>query len=162
YLVLFNLLMSVDTWLLKRQIAEYYEAHHQLDVSDVDVGYYTKVQQVARLPYQAIIAVTFVVFPLLSQSTFAGDRDATRRYISVATRYSLVFAMVIAVVMAANPADVTALFYGAASAEKGGNALVFLALGNVAFSLFSIAGTILNAGKFAPLAIITAAIPLAL
>src|SRR5262249_8400089 len=71
YLVLFNLLMSVDTWLLKRQIAEYYEAHHQLDVSDVDVGYYTKVQQVARLPYQAIIAVTFVVFPLLSQSTFA-------------------------------------------------------------------------------------------
>jgi O-antigen/teichoic acid export membrane protein len=185
YLVMFNLLMSVDTWLVKRLTAEYFAAHsnelgaaidrvmpwahgatgYNVDPSvlaDVQVGYYTKVQQLARLPYQAIIAVTFVVFPLLSHSTFAGDREATRRYISVATRYSFVFAMVIAVVMAANPVDVASLVYGTESGSRGGMALALLAIGNVAFSLFSIAGTILNAGKFTGSAIVTAAIPLVL
>jgi stage V sporulation protein B len=185
YLALFNALMFVDTWLVKRLTAEYYAAHagelgaaidrvvpwassasgYHADASvlaDVQVGYYAKVQNLARLPYQAIIAVTFVVFPLLSQSTFAEDRDTTKRYISVTTRYSLVFAMAIAVVMAANPVDIAGLVYGADSAERGGTALAFLAIGNVAFSLFSIAGTILNAGKFHLDAIVTAAITLVL
>ena len=116
YLALFNALMFVDTWLLKRLTTEYFAAHaDQLAgavdrvvpwapqvsgyhptpsvLADVQVGYYAAVQNLARLSYQAIIAATFVVFPLVSRSTFTDDRETTKRYIAVTSRYSLMFAM---------------------------------------------------------------------
>src|SRR5262249_56390733 len=91
YLGLFNALMFVDTWLLKRLTSEWYDGHavalaravdHALPwapkvagfhydpatLADVQVAYYTAVQTLARLSYQAIIAATFVVFPLVSRS----------------------------------------------------------------------------------------------
>ena len=185
YLVLFNALMFIDSILIKRLTTEYYAAHaatlrqalatsvpwatratgYAADPSvlaDVQNGYYAAVQNLARLPYQAIIAATFVVFPLVSRSTFTEDRETTQRYVEVTTRYSLIFAMAIAVVMAANPADILGLVYPPDFAQLGGPALGALALGNVAFSIFAIAGTILNgAGKTMP-AVATAAGTLAL
>jgi stage V sporulation protein B len=69
--------------------------------------------------------------------------------------------MAIAVVMAANPADILGLVYPPDYAH-GGPALTALALGNVAFSIFAVAGTILNgAGRTLP-AVVTAAITLGL
>src|SRR5213078_4377280 len=70
-------------------------------LADVQNAYYAAVQNLARLSYQAIIAATFVVFPLVSRSTFTDDRETTRRYLQVTSRYSLMFAGMIAVVMAA-------------------------------------------------------------
>ena len=185
YLVLFNALMFVDSILIKRLTTEHYAAHREaLDgalaaalpwaagatgyrpdpsvLADVQNGYYAAVQNLARLPYQAIIAATFVVFPLVSRSTFTEDQGTTRRYVQITTRYSLIFAMALAVVMAADPGDVLGLVYAPDYAQLGGPALTALALGNVAFSIFAIAGTILNgAGKTLP-AVITAALTLAL
>jgi len=185
YLALFNALMFVDTWLLKRLATEYYAAHladytaaigHALPwagattgyhadpaaLADVQVGYYAAVQNLARLSYQAIIAATFVVFPLVSRSTFTDDKDTTRRYIEVTVRYSLIFAAAIAVAMAANPTAVLGIVYAPDYAAIGGPALALLALGNVAFSVFAIAGTILNGAGFTLYAQITAGITLAL
>jgi len=185
YLALFNALMFVDTWLLKRLTTEYFASHGKelaaaVDqivpwapkvsgyhatpsiLADVQVGYYAAVQNLARLSYQAIIAATFVVFPLVSRSTFTDDKQTTQRYIAVTTRYSLMFAMAIAVVMAANPVDVLGLVYAPDYAARGGAALALLALGNVAFSLFAIAGTILNGAGMSRVAIGTAALTLVL
>src|SRR5262249_54435903 len=185
YLALFNVLMFVDTWLIKYWTTDYFADHAKelkaaLDsvvpwaphaagyhatpsvLADVQVGYYAAVQNLARLSYQAIIAATFVVFPLVSRSTFADDKDTTRRYVEVTTRYSLMFAMAIAVVMAANPEDVLGLVYAPDYAQIGAPALILLALGNVAFSVFAIAGTILNGAGMTRPAIITAALTLAL
>jgi O-antigen/teichoic acid export membrane protein len=183
YLALFNALMFVDTWLLKRLSTEYFASHRAelaaaIDqvvpwapklsgyhgtpsvLADVQVGYYAVAQNFARLSYQAIIAATFVVFPLVSRSTFTDDRETTRRYIAVTTRYSLMFAMAIAVVMAANPVDILRLVYAPDYAEHGGIALAPLAIGNVAFSLFAIAGTILNGAGMSKVAISIAALTL--
>jgi len=183
YLALFNALMFVDTWLLKRLTTEYFASHGKelaaaVDsivpwapgasgyhptpsiLADVQVGYYAAVQNLARLSYQAIIAATFVVFPLVSRSTFTDDRETTQRYIAVTIRYSLMFAMAIAVVMAANPFDVLAVVYPPDFAEQGGAALTLLALGNVAFSVFAIAGTILNGAGMSRVAIASAALTL--
>lgn len=185
YLALFNALMFVDTWLIKRLTTDYYAAHaadlktavgqvvpwassasgYQTDASvlaDVQVGYYAAVQNLARLPYQAIIAATFVVFPLVSRSTFTDDRETTQRYIAVTMRYSLMFAMAIAVVMAANPREVLGLVYAPHFAERGGAALPMLAIGNVAFSLFAIAGTIFNGAGMSRTAIWVSAVTLVL
>jgi stage V sporulation protein B len=185
YLVLFNALMFIDSILIKRLTTEHYAAqlgtlsaalatavpwaahatgyHPDPSVlADVQNGYYAAVQNLARLPYQAIIAATFVVFPLVSRSTFAEDRDTTRRYVEVTTRYSLMFAMVIAVVMAANPGEVLGLVYAPDYAQAGAPALTALALGNVAFSVFAITGTILNGAGKTMSAVVTAAFTLAL
>ena len=181
YLLLFNGLMFVDTILLKRLVGDHYlakipELRHATPwlvgnlpdtrysslLADAQVGFYAAAQILGRVAYQAIIAATFVVFPLVSRSTFTDDHDTTRRYIQVTARYSVMFAMAIAVVMAANPHDVLQLLYTPAFADRGANALVFLAIGNVAFSMLAIAGTILNgAGKSRP-AVVSAAITLAI
>jgi O-antigen/teichoic acid export membrane protein len=168
YLVLTNALMFVDTILLKRLAAESFTARAgELDaalarvlpwaraatgyhadpstLADVQVAYYAAAQNLARLSYQAIIAAMFVVFPMVSRSTFVSDHDATRRYVEITTRYSLIFAMAIGVVMAGKPLDVLGLVYAPDYAEFGGPALAALALGNVAFCVFMLAGTILNA-----------------
>ncbi len=185
YLLLFNGLMFVDTILLGRLTTEHYAAHadamsaavaHVLPwapgvtgyhaepstLADVQVGYYSAVQNLARVSYQAIIAATFVVFPLVSRSTFTDEKDTTKKYIEVTLRYSLMFAMAIAVVMIAKPADVMGVLYQADFAAVGGPALGVLALGNVAFAMFAIAGTILNGAGQSRAAITSAAITLAL
>ncbi|HEY5938170.1 MAG TPA: hypothetical protein VIU61_26145 [Kofleriaceae bacterium] len=184
YLALFNALMFVDIILIKRFTSIYFE-HHAGDLAaaiqqtvpwtteqpsmtgyfpspsvlaDVQTGYYAAVQNLARLSYQAIIAATFVVFPLVSRSTFTEDKETTRRYVMVTSRYSLMFAMAIAVVMAANPADVLGLIYAPDFVERGALALIPLAIGNVAFSVFAINGTILNgAGQTRPAIMVAAA-----
>jgi len=185
YLALFNILMFVDTWLLKRLSTEYFAAHatdyaasvdkivgwapsvtgfhpEPSGLADVQVGYYAAVQNLARLSYQAIIAATFVVFPLVSRSTFTDDKETTRRYVEVTVRYSLIFATAIGVVLAANPVDVLGVVYAKDYATVGGPALAILALGNVAFSVFAITGTILNGAGFTRPATITAAVTLVL
>jgi stage V sporulation protein B len=187
YLALFNALMFVDTWLLKLSATNYYDAHSaqyatSLDtvlpwardtvgfhmktselssmLADVQVGYYAAVQNLGRLSYQAIIAATFVLFPLVSRSTFTDDQDTTRRYIEVTVRYSLIFASAIAVAMAASPVNVLGIVYAPDYATTGGPALALLALGNIAFSVFAIAGTILNGAGFTRPATVTAGITL--
>jgi stage V sporulation protein B len=171
YLVLLNFIMVADQLLLKRLSAEWFAAHandavaalgaHVPDwliaqlgtidpahAADGQVGYYRAVQTLARLSYQAIIAATFVVFPLVSRSTFQNDRAATASYIQTTVRYSLIFASAIAIVMAANPAQMLDLPFQSDYAAFGWPALVALSLGNVAFSIFAIAGTILNGAGF--------------
>ena len=114
------------------------ESAGQLEMSklaDVQGGYYRAVQNLARLAYQAIIAVTFVIFPLVSRTTFHADRDATARYIRTTMRYSLIFATAIAVVFAANPETMLDIPYRTDYAVNGGLALIALSLGSVAFSL---------------------------
>ncbi len=184
YLVLLNLIMFVDQLLLKRLSTEWYRDHGQgladsLDhllpwarevtgfaieppaLADVQVAYYRAVQNLARLSYQAILAATFVIFPLVSRSTFDADREITRRYVHITLRYSLIFATALAVVMAANPEPLLDIPYAADYAHLGAPALTALALGNVAFSIFAIAGTILNGAGHTREAIISAAVTLA-
>jgi stage V sporulation protein B len=167
YLLLLNVVMSIDQLLLKALSARWFAEHGREAVeavrphapawllarlgeidpahaADGQVGYYRAVQTLARLSYQAIIAGMFVIFPLVSRSTFENDRESTKGYIRTTVRYSLIFATAIAIVMAANPVPFLDLPFQPDYASFGGPALVVLALGNVAFCLFAIAGTILN------------------
>jgi len=66
------------------------------------------------------------------------------------------------VVMAAKPTEMLGVPYAHDFAMAGGSALFVLALGNVAFSVFAIAGTILNGAGLTRPAIITAGVTLVL
>lgn len=158
YLLIVNLLMFADGLLLKRVVTEWAQQHGGIAdptaYANEQAGFYGAVQNVARIPYQLLLAVMLVIFPLISKSTFDNDLEKTRGYIRTTMRYSLVVAALIAGVLAARPESTMRLFYKPEYAV-GSHALGALVLGYVAFSLFNIAGTIINgSGRTLPTMVI--------
>jgi stage V sporulation protein B len=157
YLLIVNLLMFADGLLLKRVVTEWATARGLADptaYANEQAGFYGAVQNVARIPYQLILAVTFIIFPLVSKSTFDQDLERTRGYVRATMRYSLVAAALFAAVLAARPDATMRLFYKPEYAV-GAHALTALVVGYVFFSLFNIAGTIINgSGRTLPTTII--------
>jgi O-antigen/teichoic acid export membrane protein len=145
YLFIVNLLMFVDGLLLKRLVTEAAAgAPDPIAVANTQEGYYGAVQAIARIPYQLILAVTFIIFPLVSKATFDKDSDKTRLYVQSTMRYSLLVTAGLAVALGARPEAVMRLFYQP-EYSVGAAALAALLAGYVFFSLFNIAGTIINA-----------------
>ena len=163
YLLILNLSMFTDLFLLKRYALDVfgYTMAGAAEAANEQVGTYVAVQQLARITYQALLAVTFVIFPLVTRSTFDQDRETTGRYISSTMRYSLVLAGAIAVVFTALPAQVIAVPFRP-EYQVGSSALAVLAPGYGAFALFVVATTILNAAGRPGLATIVTAVMLAL
>jgi stage V sporulation protein B len=141
YVAWLNVLMNLDVWVLKVATTRALGAGA---VADRWVGYYGGAQNFARLSYQIMIALTFVLFPLVSEATFAQDREAARRYIGRTIRYALLIAVAIASVLLANPSAVLAVPY-ATEYRVASTALVVLGVGNVALALLTLGGTVLNA-----------------
>ncbi|HXU09372.1 MAG TPA: oligosaccharide flippase family protein, partial [Blastocatellia bacterium] len=87
YLLLFTfvltLLQKVDLMLIKALSSA------DATVASNNAAYYGAAIDLANISYQVIISVTFVIFPLVSQSTFDHDRKRTQSYISNTMRYSL-------------------------------------------------------------------------
>lgn len=146
YLLVLNLVMFVDSFLLKRLATEAAVAAGLANPSiegDTQVGLYGAVQAIARLPFQLILAVTFVIFPLMSKATFDDDRARASRYVETTLRYSLLVCVVMAVVLGARPAGTLALLYKP-EYGVGAPAVPWLIFGYVAYALITIGGTLLN------------------
>jgi O-antigen/teichoic acid export membrane protein len=154
YLFLTNLLLLVDGLLLKRLVAEWYHVHADVlpaagsiaDEADRQVAYYSAAQNLGRLPYQLLLAVTFVIFPLISATTFAGDHEKTRSYVRTTLRYSLIAVMFLGVMFGGNAAANIRFIY---PIEYVAAAPALMALGvgaAVGLTMFSIAGTMLTGG----------------
>lgn len=141
YTLLINVALNYDLILLRR-----FAAGAIVDAKQADalVGNYEAIRTLALLPYQALLVVTFVVFPLVSRSTFAEDREATRGYVTQTLRYALILGAAMAVALAARPAGLFAVLFPAAYAP-GARALPVLVAGIVALALLSVSGSIINA-----------------
>lgn len=140
YTLLINLALSYDSLLLRR----FAGAALAGQGADALVGAYEAVRSLALLPYQALLVVTFVIFPLVSRSTFAEDREATAAYVRQTLRYALIFGAAMAVVLGARPETLLRVLYPAAYGV-GAAAMPILAAGVVALALLSIAGSIVTA-----------------
>lgn len=115
-------------------------------ISNKFAGFYGAVLNIARIPYQGVIAVTFVIFPLISQSTFNEDLDKTRSYVSETFRYCLLLIGGVAMLLAFNSDSIIAALY---SADYGhaSVALSILSVSIIFFALFYVATTmIIGAG----------------
>ncbi len=118
-----------------------------LDHVNALVGIYKSVQNFAFLPYQLLLAVTFVVFPVVSRATFDGDRDASLRFVRSTLRFSTIAVGAMLTVLVGRPGGVLRLAYKP-DVEVGAAALRYLALGQGAFALAVITTTIvLAAGR---------------
>lgn len=110
-------------------------------------GLYKAVQNFAFLPYQLLLAVTFVVFPIVSKQTLEGDREGARAFVRSALRFSALALGAMLAVIAGVPARLLLLAFPAEFA-LGAPALRALVLGQGAFALAVIGTTILlGAGR---------------
>jgi stage V sporulation protein B len=114
------------------------------DAADRSVAIYRACQVFAFLPYQLLISVTFVLFPLLAKAHGEGDTEAVKTYVRTGLRLTLVLAGAMVAVVAGLSSRLLSLAFPAEIASHGGEALRLLALGQGAFAVYGILTTILS------------------
>jgi stage V sporulation protein B len=98
-------------------------------------------------PYQLIISMTFIVFPMISKATSIGNREAARSTIQHAMRLSLLLLLLVAAPTSGAAHGVMRLAYPV-EYLAGAPALSILVFGVAAFALFAVAATAISgAGK---------------
>ncbi len=146
--LLLNLLFQADGLLL-RGLSAHAATHAGLppEAADPLVGAYRAAQLFCFLPYQLLLSITFVIFPLLAKAHHDGQLDAVRDYVRTGIRLALVIAGAMVAVNSGLSARLLALVFGADTAALGANAMQVLSLGFGAFALFGILTTVLNSLK---------------
>jgi O-antigen/teichoic acid export membrane protein len=144
YALLLNLALLYDQPLL-----QHFAALVDAARAPVVAGQYFALRTLALLPYQALIVITFVIFPLVSKSTFAEDRAATRAYVRQTMRYALIIAAAMGLALAARPAALLGIAYKP-EYGVGATALPILVAGECCLALLGVACSILNAAGRTP------------
>ena len=145
YQLALNLVLQSDLLVFKAILARraVTAAASGLAVNDL-VGIYKAVQNFAFLPYQLLLAVTFVIFPVVSRATLEGDRDTTARFVAGATRFSLLALGAMLAVLTGLPRGVLRIAYRPPF-DEGYAALRLLSVAQGCFALSVISTTILVA-----------------
>lgn len=120
-------------------------------------GVFRATKNVALLPYQAVIAITFVVFPLISRSTFESDAGATSSYVRQALRTSLLLVALVATGLAAGGEPLLALLFGDAY-RVAAPALLPMLGGMALLAVFYVVGSMLTAAGHPAVALVIAAV----
>ncbi|HXI93417.1 MAG TPA: oligosaccharide flippase family protein [Blastocatellia bacterium] len=142
YLLLFTfvltLLQRVDLMLIKALSSP------DATTASENAAYYSAAVDIANITYQIIVSVTFVIFPLISQSTFADDRARTQSYISKTLRYTLMVMALTATLFSSSAGGVLRVIYRE-TYQAGSPALRIVAFGMLFFGLLYIVTTIISA-----------------
>jgi stage V sporulation protein B len=139
YAFLLNLALNFDVSLL-----QHFAATVDAAQAPATVGAYQALRTLALLPYQALIVITFVIFPLVSRSTFSEDREATRAYVRQTLRYALLLATAMGLVLGARPGTLLGILYRP-QYGVGASALPVLVGGECCLALLGVGCAILNA-----------------
>lgn len=114
------------------------------EASDKIVGVYRACQLFAFLPFQLLITLTFIMFPMLAKAKAEQDQQAVAAYVRTGMRLAFVFACVMVATVSALGPHLLHLLFPDEVGERGGLALRVLALGQGAFSVFYIETTVLT------------------
>jgi len=149
YTFILNLVMMVDIYVLSGFVPDLARAAgmHANEITEwmkIQAGQYKAAQQLAFIPYQAVIAIAFVVFPLVSRVASEADAVVAKRYISRTLRFTLILIAGVASVFGAVPEGALHLVFPSGY-EVAAPALRYLSFGIVAFGLLVISNTVLNA-----------------
>ncbi len=143
-----NLLFQSDFQLLGRFAADAaVAANLRPEDADTLAGAYRNAQLFCFLPYQLLLSVTFVLFPMLATAHRDGDREAVARYVRTGIRLALIVAGMIVSVTAGLPHALLVLVFSRESAALAGDPMFVLALGQGAFAIFGILATVLTSLK---------------
>jgi stage V sporulation protein B len=134
----FNLLQKVDILLIKSLSSS------DPTTASVNAGYYSAAINLANVTYQIIVSVTFIIFPLVSQATFANDLQKTRSQIATTLRYTLMVMALVATLFSANSGEVLSIIYPG-EYQAAGLSLAIVSFGMLFFGLLFILTTIITA-----------------
>lgn len=153
-IVLFQTMLNgtllLDVWVLNNTVAQL-GLEQGMDAAEASarasayVGLYKAGQNFAFVPYQVILAVTFVVFPLVSRATASGDLETARSHIASALRFSAIVLFALAAPISGAADSLIRLAYGQ-TFLAGADTLRVLVFGEVGLALFVIIATILSGG----------------
>lgn len=148
YTVLSNGVLQLDVELLKAIGASVHRdggmtATLAAELASTEVGLYRAAQSLAIVPYQLSIALTLVVFPLVSRATSTGDLGAARAAVADALRFLVLWLVFCEAPLAGTGARAIDLVFPA-SFVAGADALSILALSQTLFALFALACTVLT------------------
>lgn len=101
FTLIINLLLQADLILVKKF------------TDNFSTGIYAAALQLSRVPYQAITAITFVIFPLISEATFNKETSKTKMYINNTLRFSLMLLTILVVLFATSPKGTILFLYNA-------------------------------------------------
>ena len=161
--VLFNLLLQADLTLLRRFASQAaLAAGMPATAADPLVGAYRATQLFSFLPYQLLIAITFILFPMLASAARDGDRAAVARYVRTGVRLALMLAGLMVSVTAGLSDRLLYLVFGAEAATLGGPSLELLAVGFGGFAIFGVLTTVLNSLKHERESVIVTAVAVSL
>ncbi len=143
-----NALMQQDTLLLGRFLAEGAATaglvgQTATDRADEWVGVYRACQLFAFLPYQLLLALTQILFPMLAQAKADGDASAVERYVRSGARLGAIATGLFVAVIVAMPGTAIRVAYGADVATRGASTLRMLVLAQGLFALLGLANTVL-------------------
>jgi len=157
--LLLNLLLQADLTFLRLFASEAAgRAGLPPTAADPYLGAYRATQLFSFLPYQLLIAVTFVLFPMLASAGKSEDKSDVRRYVATGLRLALIIAGAMVCVTSGLSEPLLKLVFGAEAASHGARALSVLAIGFGAFAIFGILTTILTSlGGERASALVTAA-----
>ncbi|MBO6935352.1 MAG: lipopolysaccharide biosynthesis protein [Deltaproteobacteria bacterium] len=164
YQAFLNGCLQIDVQVMKKVVAELAlgagsTAAEAATAASTQVGFYRAAQTFAFVPYQLILAMTFIIFPMISRATAAGDAEAAQRTIRGSMRFSLLLLLSVAAPVAGAADGVMRVAYPE-EYLAGAPALGVLVFGLVAFALFVIAATVLSSAGRPGLAAAIAAIAL--
>lgn len=144
--LLLNLLFQADALVLRRLGSAAAEIAI-LDASAADplVGAYRAAQLFCFLPYQLLMSVTFILFPLLAAARAANDGERVARTTASGVRLAALVTALMVAPLVAVPGGLVALVYGRDAAELVAPAMRILSVGLGAFALFGVMTTALNA-----------------
>jgi stage V sporulation protein B len=106
-------------------------------------GVYRACQLFAFLPYQLLLSITQILFPMVARAKAEGDRGSVRRYVERGARLAALACGMMVAVIVAMPSSLLAFAYSGVVAERGGGTLRILALGQGAYTMLAIATTVL-------------------
>jgi stage V sporulation protein B len=155
--ILLNVLFQADALLLRRFASDAaLAAAKNPEIAGELVGAYRAAQLFCFLPYQLLLAITFILFPLLATARHQGDVRAVASYVSNGMRLALILGGVMVSVNGGLHGQLINLVFGADAAALGGGAMQILALGLGSFAIFGILTSVLNSlGKEGVSALVT-------
>jgi stage V sporulation protein B len=142
---LLNLLFQADQLLLRRFASDAALAQGlPVTAADPLVGAYRATQLFCFLPYQLVIAVSVVLFPLIAASGRSGNRADVVRYVRIGVRVSLLVIGLLVSVTSGLSGPLIRLVFGNDTAELGAAPMQLLSLGLGAFALLGVLTSVLN------------------
>jgi stage V sporulation protein B len=142
---LLNLLFQADLTMLRLFASEAAAASSLAPTAaDAYVGAYRATQLFSFLPYQLLIAVTFVLFPMLASARHATDKSAIKSYVEHGLRLALLVAGAMVSVTAGLSGPLLRLVFGVEAERHGTLSLQVLSVGFGAFAIFGLLTAVLT------------------